>query len=242
MLRCITEMKRERGASCSTGEGAEQVLVWGFLVCVYSNAWAGKPVYMQNMMHNVYSIACFCVHVDRFQSTDVFISPVLTPSKQEEYSSHLQKSGLLHFLPWHTIDLDSHHKGGTAGVRMQMEEGIRLGGPCSVRKERKRRPPSRKCLYLCLNDWRVSQNPGSSAPLGPHTPRTQIHPGPYHLEDIMGNAWRGSSTPSERRPPAVLTVALINWSEHLWGLAAGESSGKTGGQLTASIQEHNRRT
>lgn len=45
---------------------------------------------------------------------------------------------------------------------------------------------------------------------------THIHPGPYHLEDIMGNAWQGSLTP----PRVVLNVALINWPEHLWMLAS----------------------
>lgn len=105
---------------------------------------------------------------------------------------------LLHFYP-------GPHKGSTTGERIQMEERKRPGGPrCALcaREERKKRPPPPKCLYLCLNDWCVSQNSSGSALVGPNALLTQIHPGPYHLEDIMGNAWQSCLTPPKGSPVA----------------------------------------
>lgn len=213
MLRCITEMKKGRRTSCSTAEGPELSLcVCGFVVCVYicSILCANKCVYMQSITHIVYSIACFyvCTWTDTSQPMVWFHlssqSPY-SPSAQEEYSyfrfcfdsSHLQKSCLLHFYP-------GPRKGSTVGERMQLEERIRPGGPqCALCARKEETSFSKMSLFVpkwlvCQPDLQRFCASGStrSALL------TQIHPGPHHLEDIMGNAWRGSLTPLKGSPVA----------------------------------------
>lgn len=196
-------------------------------VCVHTTAW---HVFM-------------CVHMNMFSFRLSSQAPY-SPSKQEEYyyfpfyfdSSHLQKSCLLRFLPWRTISSDGPGKDITAGEGMQMEHRIRPGGPrCAlcVRNERKKKPPPPKCLYLCLNDWRVSQNSRFCATGSTRSALlTQIHPVPYHLEGIMGNAWRGSLTPPKGSPVASRVAALNTCGDSLLGLRVLREDR---GQLKTSI-------
>ena len=66
MLRCIAEMKRERRASCSTAEGAEQVFVCVNLLFLCTYAW-----YMCKRVSE--HLIIICVHVERSQSAHAFI-------------------------------------------------------------------------------------------------------------------------------------------------------------------------
>lgn len=178
-------------------------------VCVHAELYA----------YCVWYSMFLCTHINRCQSTQCFhftcpLKLLLPHPKQEEnshfyFDSHLQKSCLLHFYTgspsaWMALVV----KGGTVGERMQMEERIRPRGPrCAlcVRHERKKEETSLSKMSLFVPKWLVCQPElqwfcasGStrSALL------THIHPGPYHLEDIMGNAWRGSLTPPKDSPVA----------------------------------------
>lgn len=167
-------------------------------------------------------------HTSRCRSTNVVVSLVLANSSLATRARRILLFSFLSrlltppeklfiaFLPWRAISSDGPGEGGRSG--RENADGRREYAPgvlavlrvCEGReRDRKKRKDLLlpECLYLCLNDWCVSQNSSGSASLGPHAPLgsaplTQIHPGLYHLEDIMGNAWRGSLTPPKDSPVA----------------------------------------
>ncbi len=83
----------------SSRSRAEFVCVCGFVVCVYMCMISNKCVYMQSIMHIVYSIACFYVRTqtDTSQPMISFHLSSQSPyssSTQEEYSCIISRKAV----------------------------------------------------------------------------------------------------------------------------------------------------
>lgn len=211
MLRCIVEMKKETRASCSKQLKELSKCLCAACVCICTTyVQACVCVLAEHYAEHVF----MCVRMNRCQPMFAFCLSSQTPhspSKQEDCSyfsfyldsSHLQKSCLLHLYP-----------GASSAARMALVKAAQRERGCRWKREyalgilavpyvlveTERAPPSPKMSLfvpkrlVCHPELQrfCASGPTRSALL------TQIHPGPYHLEDIMAKRLAGHFDGSER--------------------------------------------